>query len=496
MLTRRKFPWVYLAALLPLAPSVLLLSLYPLVNWYGSSSWAETKAKWEAKGIDFDPHHYRNITPIPPEENMVAISLFDEEKDPVSGQLEPINLVKCLHGTDSFSLRSLKTPQPKLVDRAKIREEVAALYKRLVNGQATEAIDELNEIFPESKELNESSSKRKGCQFAFHYIVPDIAQSDSINFSIINLVRFYCLHSLINLDDRKSDLAFIDLQIAFRLSVALQDDPSTISNASTSACLSYCVKVIASGLSDHLWTTGQKQSFQEQLISLDRLAQAKKVLQAELICARLPMLDYLKTESYDKDANTRAKDPYQIRYWPPGWIDLNKIPTADFILQAAETIDSSQHCVDASAAEALMNEKESAAYLPWRIIYAISVPFDMGIPLSNARSQVLVDQCYIACALDQYYQVNHHYPSALQDLVPAYAKSIPHDVFLGIPYHYSLNADGDYLLYSVGWNQKDDGGVVSSNRNEGDWVWPWKERIATSRRPSSVGEGGAKGERQ
>ncbi len=50
----------------------------------------------------------------------------------------------------------------------------------------------------------------------------------------------------------------------------------------------------------------------------------------------------------------------------------------------------------------------------------------------------------------------------------------------GEPYHYKLNADVTYLLYSVGWNQKDDEGKVvykvndrqAINREQGDWVWP------------------------
>jgi hypothetical protein len=45
-----------------------------------------------------------------------------------------------------------------------------------------------------------------------------------------------------------------------------------------------------------------------------------------------------------------------------------------------------------------------------------------------------------------------------------------------------LNGDGTYLLYSDGWNEKDDGGVVVMRKDdpkkvdakEGDWVWSLK----------------------
>jgi hypothetical protein len=47
----------------------------------------------------------------------------------------------------------------------------------------------------------------------------------------------------------------------------------------------------------------------------------------------------------------------------------------------------------------------------------------------------------------------------------------------GEPYHYRLKPDGTFLLYSVGWNQKDDGGKVGRKDGavdhlEGDWPWP------------------------
>ena len=45
------------------------------------------------------------------------------------------------------------------------------------------------------------------------------------------------------------------------------------------------------------------------------------------------------------------------------------------------------------------------------------------------------------------------------------------------PLKYRPGDDGQFLLYSVGWNETDDGGAVSTNRsgivdaNQGDWVW-------------------------
>jgi hypothetical protein len=62
--------------------------------------------------------------------------------------------------------------------------------------------------------------------------------------------------------------------------------------------------------------------------------------------------------------------------------------------------------------------------------------------------------------------------------VPEFLSQLPHDVINGQPLKYRRTADGQYLLYSVGWNQTDDGGALGLNQSGegidvklGDWVW-------------------------
>jgi hypothetical protein len=83
------------------------------------------------------------------------------------------------------------------------------------------------------------------------------------------------------------------------------------------------------------------------------------------------------------------------------------------------------------------------------------------------------------------YQLKHgNYPADLISLVPEFIPAVPLDPVDGQPLRYRLNADGTFLLYSVGENGKDDGGnpalekgVTSASFNWQnihalDWVWP------------------------
>jgi hypothetical protein len=58
--------------------------------------------------------------------------------------------------------------------------------------------------------------------------------------------------------------------------------------------------------------------------------------------------------------------------------------------------------------------------------------------------------------------------------VPRFLDSIPNDVIGGRPLHYRRVTGGAFMLYSVGWNGRDDGGVRGRPlpATDGDWVWP------------------------
>ena len=89
-----------------------------------------------------------------------------------------------------------------------------------------------------------------------------------------------------------------------------------------------------------------------------------------------------------------------------------------------------------------------------------------------------------AIALKRYALRHHQLPEKLDELTPDLLQTVPIDCMDGEPLRYQPNADGTFLLYSVGANGVDDGGnpslekgVTSSNfywQNDHalDWVWP------------------------
>ena len=84
----------------------------------------------------------------------------------------------------------------------------------------------------------------------------------------------------------------------------------------------------------------------------------------------------------------------------------------------------------------------------------------------------------VGCALERCRLALGEYPETLGALSPRFIGTIPDDIIGGQPLHYHRADNGRFVLYSVGWNEKDDGGefvkeVIDGELDlgNGDWVW-------------------------
>ena len=98
--------------------------------------------------------------------------------------------------------------------------------------------------------------------------------------------------------------------------------------------------------------------------------------------------------------------------------------------------------------------------------------------------QTMLDQLYLACGLEAYRLIHGGYPAELYDLVPRHAEVIPNDIFSGAPLKYRREGDDGYAIWSVGWDEDDDGGKPGLYQNgepvygtgDEDWVWTFRAR--------------------
>ena len=91
-----------------------------------------------------------------------------------------------------------------------------------------------------------------------------------------------------------------------------------------------------------------------------------------------------------------------------------------------------------------------------------------------ARDEATRQSALTAIAVERYRNVYGHAPDALSDLLPSFLGAVPEDPYDGEPLRYRLTDNG-YVIYSVGENQRDDGGVERTQRQRygefGDWIF-------------------------
>lgn len=82
------------------------------------------------------------------------------------------------------------------------------------------------------------------------------------------------------------------------------------------------------------------------------------------------------------------------------------------------------------------------------------------------RSEILMEQAKLAIALEKFHITTGEYPATLSELDVV----APIDPHIGKPMVYRKDGSS-YVLYSVGSNQIDEGGLLKHHRDDGDYVW-------------------------
>lgn len=83
---------------------------------------------------------------------------------------------------------------------------------------------------------------------------------------------------------------------------------------------------------------------------------------------------------------------------------------------------------------------------------------------AEARRRILIT----AIALERFRLKHGSYPNSLDALAPDWLKTVPTDFMNNEPLRYSLRGDGHFLLYSIGLDEKDDGGKMPAESNDDD----------------------------
>jgi hypothetical protein len=489
--------WGFLKFVLVFATLIVLL--YAEEDWRGARAWAATKAKWEARGETFDLSKF-TPPPIPDDQNLAAIPLFKIERvEYAPNKFDPrlVNLDKAT-STTNFPEQAIPSGslwmQGEGFDIEKIRFAIAANFTASFQGTQLPAdgLDQLNRIYPFLSELRAASVSRPFFQIPQDYSVspPDSRALGNVT-KVLKLSQFLMLDAVVSLDHRQAAQALEDVKINYKSLSGATRDPSLVGGLVGIGVSSITLGAIYNGLALHAWNDGQLSEIDHTLESINFLADYHFAMRAEAAESVTDIQFFKGDHKYDLSrlfGMSPSGWTIWLRlsgYWPAGWWDQNIKQMADSLLSELETVDPVSGEVFINKHEDLMHRirKEKGrwdAYAPWKVWATLALEPVLNANRQFARAQTWNNEARIACALERYRLANGIYPSSLGGLVPSCIDFVPRDVINGEAYHYSLRSDGTFLLYSVGWNQTDDGGKTVLRKEasagiddtQGDWVWP------------------------
>jgi hypothetical protein len=342
-----------------------------------------------------------------------------------------------------------------------------------------------------------AASQRPYSRYPIDYDVPNPAE---ILLPHLNGGRAVCqrlsLKACAELAAGRSEDALEDLKLALYMADSLKEEPFIISYLVRIAYHQLAIQPVWEGLAEHAWSDAKLQELQARLQQYDFVADLKQPLDAER-AAGLATIDFVRRKGLGQLIGALDTEPWAIDkilakrfggFMPRGWYyqeQLSFCRLSQLLLGAG--LDATNRRVSPSrlASNTRAFDREFlggrvALVVHHRLMSALLVPALGNFVGNGARAQTAADQAALACALERYRLANGQFPERLDALVPQFTSQLPHDVITGEPYKYRRTDGGQFVLYSVGWNEKDDGGVPGKtlwrDDKDGDWVWQYPAR--------------------
>jgi len=477
--------------------------VYAFENWRGKRAWNEVKADLEKRGQTWE---FKSLLPkpVPPDQNFASSPLvtnwFDrvqmtnspDEKHPLSiarsklgsprrdrTQLAPMVLTDIIAwaraielGTNSVALKDAPDVPPTPPEES--TPEARARAATVVLGAL--AADE-----PAFAQIREAL-RRPYSRYPVNYDTPD---PWSILLPHLAKLKMWsqrlALKASAELALGKTDQALQDIETTLALQDTLKDEPFLISYLVRVAILKVAIQPVWEGLQEHRWSEEQLKTMIGRFSNYDFVPALEQPLATER-AATLKTVDLIRLHGELASAvtDTGPNVPTIARMLPSGWYYFemaNFSRIMDRLLWSG--LDLKDRRVHPDILKANQKWFESTRANPVKILLRHELAAGMFLPAlskvaaRSTQAQALVDFASLACALERYRIRQGQFPDSLQALTPAFVSALPKDWITGAPYQYR-KTDAGFVLYSVGWDEKDDRGdtrFVKDDDKPGDWVW-------------------------
>ncbi|HUS37741.1 MAG TPA: hypothetical protein VM680_20495, partial [Verrucomicrobiae bacterium] len=334
----------------------------------------------------------------------------------------------------------------------------------------------------------DEAAKRPDCWLPGDYTIP--FSSPIANFvAVRTAAQFFGSRAQAFLLLDRPDEAYAELQRIDTLNRIVTAKPVTVVSAMIyTAITGLQISVIVDGFAMGAWQEPHWRGFIENYSTRQILPQVVEALRSGERAGVLELIEQLSTDGgrrvVEQDPGLKSMADF-FRVTPRGWAPLNAAYYARAVQKQIELL-SEMPAIDPQGAKRLNDEmivQLEQSRSPTRMIGRIAVINLNKAAQTMTKNQTAIEQLVIASALELHRKEKGQYPGSVAELSPTFLKRAPADVIRGKPLRYERRRNGEYALYSIGWNGKDDLApllanpetpmfdIFESKAAAEDWVW-------------------------
>ena len=506
--SRRIFPRLLISFI---GFAVLVAVFYAEENWRGKRAWENFKREWEAKGERFD---WQSVVPprVPDDQNFaltpIVFTSYGQELTR-DGKAIPIdkrdtNFVNRLRMDAYFGVSYDLQPTNDFGSWAKATKTDFKILQQFYRTAANPTNGIVVSLQPQSpaadvllalsKYDSTIEELRAAAQLPYSRFPLDYGQDCPAAIGLPHLAglkkcsQVLSLRACAELQNGQSEKALADVKLLLRLMDSIRNEPLLISHLVRLAIFQISLRPIYEGLAEHCWSEPQLVALEAELGKLDFLTDWLASMRGERAWD-VANIDWLRRSKKDyycllhDDFGVGKVETFALTYGPSGWLEQNKVRLCGFFPNIFAVVDLKMKTVlPASVRQAsAVLESETQHQTPFNYLEKMFLPALVVCAQKAAYTQAAADMARTAVALERYRLAHENYPDSLAALAPQFIAQVPHDAIGGQPLQYRRTDDGKFVLYSVGWNETNDGGVVAFRKNSphsldnehGDWVWQY-----------------------